>query len=138
MRKLWLVGFLLLVLLFVSGCGTTVPSAPSGVSLEVRVLSKTGYTARIEMTLANRSSASFYVTRVEVTGEVCERGGTCAVYSFAMAVPYSEPLPPGAVRSAQETVSIADFWTYMRWFEIVMEGRLGGRSIQISSNRVYF
>ena len=37
MRKLWLVGFLLLVLLFVSGCGTTVPSAPSGVSLEVRV-----------------------------------------------------------------------------------------------------
>jgi hypothetical protein len=35
-------------------------------------------------------------------------------------------------------MSIADFWTYMRWFEIVMEGRLGGRSIQISSNRVYF
>lgn len=139
MKKWWWVVnvFLVLALLVLSGCGTTTPSGAGGVTLEVRVLSRTTYRALLQMTLSNHSSSSFYFTRAEVTAEVCERGGTCGVYSEGVTIPASELLRPGEVWSSQEWVDIADAWTFMRWFEIVFEGRVGGTSVRVSSNRVY-
>ncbi len=125
------------VLLVLSGCGTT-PSGGGGVVLEVRVLSKTSYQALLRITLTNYSSVNFYFTRAEVTGEVCERGGTCVTYSGSLAVPVGEPLRPGEVRSSQDWVTIADAWIFIRWIEVVFEGRMGGTSVRVSSNRVYF
>lgn len=134
MKKWWV---LVLVLLVLSGCGTTTPSGVGGVTLEVRALSRTTYGALIQMTLSSHSSSGFYFTRSEVTAEIGERGGTCVVYSEAMTVPIGESLRPGEVWSSQEWVDIADAWTFMNWFEVVFEGFVGGTSVRISSNRVY-
>ncbi|MCX7668090.1 MAG: hypothetical protein N2Z84_04065 [Atribacterota bacterium] len=138
MKKWWFIGVGLVVVLFLlSGCGATVPSATGGVTLDVRVLSRTAYQALIQMTLANRSSSSFYFTRAEVAAEICERGGPCGVYSEGVTIPASELLRPGEVWSSQEWVDVADAWSFMRWFEVVFEGRIGGTSVRVSSNRIY-
>lgn len=138
MRKYWWLGFFMVaVLLVLSGCGAT-PSGEGGVVLEVRVLSRTSYQALLQMTLTNYSSTNFYFTRAEVTGEVCERGGTCVTYSESVTIPAGEPLRSGEVWSSQDWVTIADAWSFLRWAEVVFEGRMGGRSVRVSSNRVYF
>ncbi|MBC7216907.1 MAG: hypothetical protein H5U36_01755 [Candidatus Caldatribacterium sp.] len=142
MRMRWIRGCAVLVVLVVTlfslaGCGTT-PSVGSGVSLEIRVLGVTAYTARIQMTFANRSSATFYPMRYTGKGEECSLwSGTCATVEMSIPID-GNPLLPGEVRSVTGEVLIGNNYTRVRWIEIVIEGRLGSSWITVSSNRVYF
>jgi hypothetical protein len=48
------------------------------------------------------------------------------------------PLLPGETRSVTEVVPLSDGYTRVRWVEFVVRGRLGGSSLEVASNRVYF
>ncbi|MEN3185038.1 MAG: hypothetical protein ABDK94_00740 [Atribacterota bacterium] len=139
MKNYWLVSVLLIVALLLSGCGATIPSSSSGVVVTFRVLDRTIYTALIEFTVANYSSSTFYPQSVELKAQICEWGGDCVEYSEKMTVSFdSRPFYSGEVRSVRDVVSIGNLWVYIRWMEVILEGRLGGQMIRVLSNRVYF
>lgn len=142
MRVRWMQGFAVLVVLvlllsFLAGCGTT-PSAGLGVSLEIRVLEVTAYTARIQVIVANWSSSTFYPMRVRARGEECYLwSGTCVTEEISLSGE-AGPLLPGETQSATDVIPISNGYMRLRWVEVSVEGRLGSSWIQVSSNRVYF
>lgn len=138
--KLIGVVFILVVLLFLAGCGT-VPSVGSGVSINVRVLNKTFYTATIELTIANYSNFTFYVTEIGVWTQGCIVGSEiCQTSDSSISLGGSLVLPlyPGEVSSDIQTLPISDGYSRIRWIEYELKGRLGGSYITVTSNRVYF
>jgi hypothetical protein len=144
MHKRWMWGLAISVVLIavaslLAGCGG-VPSAGSGVFLEIRALEVTTYTARIQMTFANRSSFTFYPEGVTVRGEECSLWSTaCVTVEFSMSLSGGgTPLLPGETRSVTEVVPLSDGYTRVRWVEFVVRGRLGGSWLEVASNRVYF
>lgn len=139
MKMWWLVSvFLVAVLLLLSGCAPMTPSVGGGVTLTIRVVSKTQYEAQIELTLANRSTLVFYPRGSTIKAEFCERGGECVEHSEEFTDVAGVPLLPGDVRSAEDLVPIGDELVYMRWMEITITGTLGDQPIEVQSNRVYF
>uniref|UniRef100_A0A7V4TIJ4 Late embryogenesis abundant protein LEA-2 subgroup domain-containing protein n=1 Tax=Candidatus Caldatribacterium saccharofermentans TaxID=1454753 RepID=A0A7V4TIJ4_9BACT len=144
MHKRWMRGLAISVVLIavaslLAGCGG-VPSAGSGVSLEIRALEVTTYTARIQMTFANRSSFTFYPESATVRGEECSLwSAACVTVEFSMSLSGGgTPLLPGETRSVTEVVPISNGYTRVRWVEFVVRGRLGGSWLEVASNRVYF
>jgi len=144
MHKRWMWGLAISVVLMavaslLAGCGG-VPSAGSGVFLEIRALEVTTYTARIQMTFANRSSFTCYPEGVTVRGEECSLWSTaCVTVEFSMSLSGGgTPLLPGETRSVTEVVPLSDGYTRVRWVEFVVRGRLGGSWLEVASNRVYF
>ncbi|MGQ9473113.1 MAG: hypothetical protein ACUVQZ_07050 [Candidatus Caldatribacteriaceae bacterium] len=48
------------------------------------------------------------------------------------------PLLLRETRSVIETLPIGGNYSRIRWLELIVEGRLGGSYITVTSNRVYF
>jgi hypothetical protein len=144
MRKRWMREAAIPVVLAVAvsllaGCGS-VPSAGSGVSLEIRVLEVATYTARIQVTFANRSSFTFYPKSTTVRGEECSLwSAACVTLEFSTSLSSGgAPLLPGETRSVTEVVPISDGYARVRWIEFVVRGRLGNLWLEVASNRAYF
>lgn len=132
--------FILVVLLFLAGCGT-IPSGGSGVILNIRVLNKTFYTATMELAIANYSNFTFYITEIGVREQECIVGSEiCQTSSVSVSSGGSLVLPlyPGEVSSDVEIVPISNGYVRIRWMEYMLKGRLGGSYITVTSNRVYF
>jgi hypothetical protein len=118
---------------FLTGCGGVAPTS-SNVVLRLEVLERNAYSADVRLVYANYSTETFYMNQASM--EACFAGNQC----FSISVPtYSDPLYPGEVRSATETLYLVDpIYGRLESLELTVEGYFpSGKHITLSSGKTY-